>query len=184
MAAESPLGWKFLLWWVLATNAAWFPGIALGTLVVRGLGEKLAAEVGPVFSGAIVATITATVASMFFGVTQWLVLRRYVPRSGRWVAATVLGWSVGIFVASVLAGTFIPEVEGFRLFVSMAFVAGAAGGWSQWMVIRSHFQGAAWWIPISAVGWAIQFPGALPGLGLMWLSRRTKPQIETGLAEL
>ena len=30
MAAQSPLGWKFWLWWVIATNAGWFPGIALG----------------------------------------------------------------------------------------------------------------------------------------------------------
>ncbi len=175
MAAQSPLGWRFWSWWVIATNAGWFPGIALGTLVGRGLGDNVAAEFGPVFSGAIVATVTATVASMFFGVMQWLVLRRHVPRSGGWVAATVLGWSVGIFVASVLAGTFIPEVKGFRLFVLMAFLAGAVVGWPQWMVIRSHFQRAEWWIPISAVGWAIQFPGALPGLGLMWLSRQTKP---------
>ena len=141
----------------------------------RGLADKVTAEVGPVFDGAIVATVTAGVASTFFGVMQSLVLRRHVPRTGGWVAATFLGWSVGIFVASVLAGTFIPEVQGFRLFVFMAFVAGAVVGWPQWMVIRSHFRRAGWWIPISAVGWAIQFPGALTGLGLMWLSRQTKP---------
>ena len=175
MAAHSRLGWKFWLWWVIATNAGWFPGIALGTLMGRGLADKVTAEVGPVFDGAIVATVTAGVASTLFGVMQSLVLRRHVPRTGGWVAATFLGWSVGIFVASVLAGTFIPEVQGFRLFVFMAFVAGAVVGWPQWMVIRSHFRRAGWWIPISAVGWAIQFPGALTGLGLMWLSRQTKP---------
>jgi len=175
VAAHSRLGWKFWLWWVIATNAGWFPGIALGTLMGRGLGDKVTAEVGPVFGSAIVATVTAGVTSTFFGVRQSLVLRRHVPRTGGWVAATFLGWSVGIFVASVLAGTFIPEVQGFRLFVFMAFVAGAVVGWPQWMVIRSHFRRAGWWIPISAVGWAIQFPGALTGLGLMWLSRQTKP---------
>ncbi len=56
MASQSRLGWKFWLWWVIATNAGWFPGIALGTLMGRVLADKVTAEVGPVFGGAIVET--------------------------------------------------------------------------------------------------------------------------------
>lgn len=56
----------------------------------------------------------------------------------KWVLASTLGW-----VAAVLLPT------------NIAFTFGAAIGAAQWVILRSLFRQAGWWIVGSTVGWAL-----------------------------
>src|SRR5512143_3297428 len=71
-------------WWVAATAAGWFLGVALAT--VPGLLHWTSP-----FS-----TLDAALFVMGFsiGLLQWLLLRRRVPRAGWWIAANIAGWGL------------------------------------------------------------------------------------------
>jgi hypothetical protein len=56
----------------------------------------------------------------------------------KWVLASTLGW---------VAGVLLP--------ITGTFAVGATVGIAQWVVLRPIFKGAGWWIPASALGWAI-----------------------------
>lgn len=94
--------------WIVATAAgaalAWAIGMSLGTLV--GVEEE------PPFAVVIVlAALLGGGLGALLGAGQWLVLRRHVRRSGRWVLANALGWTAGMVVAfggSALVGEGVP----------------------------------------------------------------------------
>lgn len=56
----------------------------------------------------------------------------------KWVLASTLGW---------VAGVLLP--------VTGAFPVGTTVGIAQWLVLRPIFKQAGWWIPASALGWAL-----------------------------
>lgn len=154
------LGWRFWLLWVLSTAI----GFALGA------GE----------SGVAVAKINSLGAltwSLFLvgigpGVTQWLVLRRRIPRAGWWILATAGGLVlvIGIIaVVSMLAfGSILeqnrinmPDSIPVAILMFEVLLLGAGIGALQWLILRQHFPQAYWWIAVSAIGWSV---GLITGL--------------------
>jgi hypothetical protein len=85
------------------------------------------------------------------GIMQWLVLRRYVARSGGWVLATAVGYTL-----AVIATAWIFDLPYSNLavagMVAFATVAGIAGGIFQWFVLRRHVAHAGWWMLASTLG--------------------------------
>ena len=137
------------------------------------------------------------------GIVQWFVLRRYVARSGGWVLATAVGYTLAT-VAAALIFSFPysdPAVAGM---VAFGTVAGVAGGILQWLVLRQQVARAGWWVLASilglVVGMGIGGPvarslgqagrvieptivfgflfgvgvGGIPGAVLVWLLRQSK----------
>jgi hypothetical protein len=83
--------------WILATAVAagfaWFVG--MGGAAVLGSGAApgvLLVALVPAWSVALVG----------MGFLQWRVLRRTVPRSGRWVPVTTGAWLVGVLIPAVV----------------------------------------------------------------------------------
>ena len=68
------VGWRFWLLWVAATNAGFFPGIFVGLR----LGDNVAHALG----GPMDSAVTGVGTGASVGITQWLVLRAQVARSG------------------------------------------------------------------------------------------------------
>ena len=74
--------WRFFLWWMLT-----FLGFPLGGLLALVL-------VGSV-EGAASGALAGALAGAVIGLTQWLVLRRYMRVGPEWILATALGVAHG-----------------------------------------------------------------------------------------
>ena len=124
------------------------------------------------------------------GLLQYLLLRRYLPRIGWWIAATALGWLLGISVAYLGYAIWPVALNANSTWAAeIVFVSvGAAMGLVQWLVLRRRVPRAGWWVLASALGWGLVRPvageaftsllelliiGAVPavvtGLALWWL---------------
>jgi hypothetical protein len=120
------------------------------------------------------------------GLLQYLLLRHYLPRIGRWIAATALGCLLGIAV--VYLGYAIWPVALNANSVWSSMLIGAVTGLAQWLVLRRWVPRAGWWVLASVLGWGLvrliagevftsllelliigAVPAAVTGLALWWL---------------
>jgi hypothetical protein len=111
--------------WVLATAAAaafaWFVGMGGAALLgATGAPALLVVALVPAWAAALLA----------MGLAQWWVLRRTVPRSGRWVPVTAAAWSAGVMVP-VAALSSVPN--GWP--IAAHVVAGVAGAVAMGLVV-------------------------------------------------
>ncbi|MGY1736010.1 hypothetical protein [Geodermatophilus sp. SYSU D00684] len=85
--------------WTVRTAAAavvaWFLGTAPGTWASGVLDLPLAVQVP-------LALVAAALLLTVIGAAQWTVLRRHVPRAGRWIGCTALAWLAGLLVFTAL----------------------------------------------------------------------------------
>jgi hypothetical protein len=185
----SRIGWRFWIYWMLATIA----GAAAYMIAVVPLSAIMAATPRSAEMPVVLAigALGTALLGAFLGLGQWLVLRRYLPRSGGWIVATLFGYSIPLSSGMVYAGG--PPALGP---VVMGLEFGLGLGVLQWLVLRTRVYQAGWWIPISIAGWALAFsltgvvylsgiyiepmdllfalliPVAVTGAGLVWLLRR------------
>jgi len=148
-------GWRFWVVWVVATNLAFFPGLAVGRVLAQPLSEPLA-------SGVVGLSFAVPV-----GLLQWLVLRRHFASSGAWGLATCAGWALGGFLGAAALLRLAPGVApgGLAWVLAVGCFGGAVVGLGQLPFIRrTHPRIAPWWVLVSAVAWGILFPGAVTGL--------------------
>jgi len=98
-----------------------------------------------------------------------------VPGSlGPWWWATLIGWSTGVGIARLLIETTSAGLPAIADTVAVAAIAGCVVGVPQAWVLSRRCSGWFWWPAISCVGWTALFPGALPGVGLVWLARSAR----------
>ena len=188
-------GWMFWLWWILASIG----GAVVFLIVIFPL-TILFAQIAPdksapppVVLSLVFSAITSGVMGAFFGLGQWLVLRRALPAMGGWVLATAIGYVVVLGLDPLIQFDALPELGGAFAFLMFGVVLGVA----QWLVLRGRVDQAGWWIAISIAGWALAFlligaaylsglyvepfdmlaaflvPTIVTGGGMLWLLRRT-----------
>jgi hypothetical protein len=150
VAERSHAGWRFWLLFVIMTNVGFFSGLGL---------EKL-----------LFGYVNVYIAITFSGIGQSWVLSRHFPEWGQWAIASAAGWLVGGLLSARILAILIPDISfTLNLFV-FPLIAGAVMGVPQWLVLRRYLpQVGWWWILISAVGPAIQFPGMVMGAAIVWL---------------
>jgi hypothetical protein len=91
------------------------------------------------------------------GVSQWLVLSRYLAIGPFWAVFSALGWSVWSVV----------QAEQMSPYLGWSAV-GLAVGILQWFILARVRRRAFWWIPANIVGWLIAGSvGWVVGLGLL-----------------
>ncbi len=194
----SSIGWRFWVYWMLATiaGAAIF---ILATMPLNAIGAASQPEVGATGPRGVelpamlaIGALGTALMGTLFGLGQWLVLRKYLPRTGWWVLATLVGYSIPLSSGMLYAGG--PSELG-PVFMGLEF--GIALGVLQWLVLRNRVYQAGWWIPITLAGWVLAFaltgavylsgmyiepmdmlfaflvPVAVAGAGMAWLLRRT-----------
>ena len=103
-------------WWVLATSV----GVAV-TLVV-GVSDR---EIGW-FDLGLLARLAVLVVPL--GISQWLVLRRQIPRAGWWMLATIVGVTVTFAVVGAVDGPLGLTVGWVVGYTVGGTVGGAVGG--------------------------------------------------------
>jgi hypothetical protein len=148
---DSSTGWRLWLAWMLMST--------IGVAAVFVLTSAVAMLVGAVLCGGAEDKVPfVPFVGFSFGIMQWLVLRRHIPRAGWWVLTSTAGWIAGLGVPAVVfkvvegiaPGAIEPEVFAVAFFVAV----GTAVGMLQWLVLRRHAPQAGWWVLASIVGWA------------------------------
>ena len=122
------------------------------------------------------------------GWAQWLLLRRYLPRAGRWFAATALGLGLGGIIVAVFRVADIFGMEArFARFALVFLAIGLVLGLLQWFFLRRSLRHAAWLVPVNLlaaasllpirmpVDWTfslVLLPGVISGLGIWMILQR------------
>jgi len=116
--------------WVLATTAVaaggWFVGMLMPILFGGDDTSAPPPRIGVVTYLALAAAMGLVVGALF-GLAQWTVLRRHVPRSAGWIGANALGWALGLpwaYAAGRVGGVAIALLGGIAMGVSMAVPTG------------------------------------------------------------
>ena len=155
MAAERACaGSKSWLWiqWVLA-SAGGFTLVWLATSILLEVHVK----------DPLVMVCAAAIAGAVSGAVQWLVLRQQVAGVGWQAPSIIVGWMAA---TAISMNTMIPPHQvDFALVLLEAVVrgpvAGVVLGLAQWLVLRRQASSTGWWVPASAVGYAIGLPIAI-----------------------
>ena len=111
------------------------------------------------------------------GIFQYLLLRRYLPRIGWWITATILGWCLGFIGSRVLYRTLYGTLDASAIWfeILMTALAGGMMGSAQWLVLRQRIPQAAWWVLANMLSWVLVGWGAatfsnrmvIPAVGIM-----------------
>jgi hypothetical protein len=193
-ADQRDIGIGFWLRWVIASFLGFAVGGMIGGFIMFAFHGELwrlgFAFFGPIFGAA-------------GGIVQWFVLRQYIARSGGWVLATAVSYTLATVAAPLIFSLPYsdPAVAGM---VTFAAVAGIVGGILQWLVLRRKIPHAGWWMLASILGlvlgmgiggpvamtlgqagreleatvvFGILFGvgvGAIPGAALVWLLKHPK----------
>lgn len=91
---------------------------------------------------------------LIMGLLQYWLLRRYLPRMGWWVLATVGGWVIGLLLIFISSWLQIWSIESFDL--DLAFIVmGLSIGTGQWLLLRRRLSRSGWWVGANIVGWGL-----------------------------
>jgi hypothetical protein len=122
---------------------------------------------------------------LLIGTLQYGLLRRYLPRMGWWVAATILGMlliPVVGYTSTLLPGRLLNGNSNWSVFVMIALMAGLLS-FMQWLVLRRRVPRAIWWIPATIAGWvAVRLVSGEGTVGPLDIAHLTiLPAIVTGI---
>ena len=108
-------GWKTWFLWLAVSIVGFAGGIGAGFALYNWVGE----------------TIAMVAFGVVFGIMQWLVLRKFIPRSAWWILANALGIPLGFVISN-----FVLSIKpwGGMLYVDRALGMGVFGlviGWQK-----------------------------------------------------
>lgn len=102
------------------------------------------------------------------GLSQWLLLRRWLTRSVDWISNGGAGWAVGyalgLVIIRALGGSLVGTAVGYLLF-------GAIVAALQWPVLRREIPNPVPWVIGSMAGWALGAWLAQAAVGLLFDGR-------------
>jgi hypothetical protein len=154
IANEKPR-WSFYFGWVvLNAVAVIFAGTLAWTItfqVVKLVGGTI--QVGGesritedfLFMYVLLPTI-----GLLTGILQYILLRRYIPHMGWWIAATLLGWLMPFIMRALL----VPRGGTFLIMVGMLLI-GVTVALPQWWMLRQRVRHASWWLLACGLGWCL-----------------------------
>ena len=133
-------------WWIAATAVGRAIGWSLALTTGWMWSELIVGSTGTDSAGILGIDVGGVVGGSIVGLSQWLVLRRWVARAWWWIAATAVAGAAGL---------------GLSQYVAQAAAAGAVSG------------GVAW---VTAVGVAAAGVGAVTGVVLVLLFAQARAQ--------
>jgi hypothetical protein len=163
------------LWeqWLTATVTSEMIGLAI-IVIISTLSRNL--QVNPYGLLALLGAIEGIV----LGLSQWIVLRRYIRHAGWWILATLVGamiaWFSGLFVSTVLAITIAasPPTQQVSILLKGIIIQGTGVGvilgYAQWLVLQSHIRHQIWrkavrWLFANVAAWVLALLIAFIGVG-------------------
>jgi len=94
---------------------------------------------------------------LFLGGVQWAILRRYLPRAGRWLLATAAGWLGGfaaIYLLAILGRRYpqtLPQEWQLELILPLL---GLCVSIAQWLALRHDVRRAGWLVLANVIAFA------------------------------
>lgn len=119
-------GWEFGRNTLMIAAAAWLLGMLPSTLMTGASGATSAGEPA-LWTVLAISSAGGAFAGSLMGTAQWLALRKAVPRAGRWVYASAVGWAIGLPL-DVLAGTLPEAGDAWALSVALGAGLGLVAG--------------------------------------------------------
>ena len=118
--------------------------------------------------------VSLAFAGLLTAVLQWLVLRLWLQKAGRWLWLSTGGWLAGLALALLLLWLgslfsnygnwiLIADISGATTMLRLSFgfivglAVGTATGVAQWVILRQQSATAKWWLPTSIIGWSVAF---------------------------
>jgi hypothetical protein len=156
----------FALYFVITRAIIYFAGDFIYVNGVRHISEDY-----------LLVYIFVPAIGLLTGSLQYGLLRRYLPRMGWWMPATLLGYALGLLLTLLLrealisSGTAAAFYQSSAQNVSFVFL-GLSIGMAQWLLLRRRLPRAGWWIVANVVGWgllALIIGGMLGLFGIMAL---------------
>jgi hypothetical protein len=150
--------WFFYLLWILSTllciPIAFFLDLIIMRIVILFVGDYIYVDgVRHITEDYLGIYTFIPIVGLLTGVLQYWLLRRYLPHMGWWVAATIGGWLLGVFLS------LIPSWLNWTnpLFnLDLAFIVmGLSIGVVQWLLLRRRLPRAGWWIGANVAGWGL-----------------------------
>ena len=157
--------WYFYPGWVgvsiLAFPLTWVAYFLIIGLVTRWVGDIIYVNgVRHITEDYLFSYIFFPTLCLISGILQYGLLRRYVPKMGGWVLATMAGCLLSFAMLAFVFRVF----EAPLYFWNGAFVFAAIGGiigLSQWVFLRRRIPRSGWWVLASILGWGLAVLGSL-----------------------
>jgi hypothetical protein len=145
--------------WILLTTlcipAAFVLDLAVLRLIIDSVGDYIYVDgVRRITEDYLGVPIFMPIAGLLTGVLQYALLRRYLPRMGWWVPATLVGWSLGYLLIAIpgRVGWTDALLKNIDL---MFLVMGLSIGLAQWLLLRGRLPLAGGWIAANILGWGL-----------------------------
>lgn len=162
IAEREKAGWRFLLFWLIASNLGFMLGVLIEMLVVQRPTLYLAVPLS--------------------AVGQAYVLNRHISIYLPWAVGTAIFWIIGLLIGNMVIDIMIDPTGSVQLLIFLAassLFGGAFAGFPQWLFAKDWLpQVGLWWIVFSAIGYALLVPGLVSGLALMYFLTLDKIPME------
>jgi hypothetical protein len=159
---------EFQLWleWTLATAGGMLFGFLLAIPLVNFLDLGFSRVLVPLVAG------------IFIGLSQWMVLRRYLTIHSDWIlaggAAWAAGYALGLLIVQNLSSTVIGEFIAYVLFGAIVAVV-------QWQMLRREIPSLGTWVVINSLGWATGLSASQIVLNLFFNQLVNEPAASTSI---
>jgi len=157
--------WFFYPGWIgvsiLAFPLAWFAYFLVIGLITGWVGDTIYVNgTRHITEDYLFLYIFFPTVCLISGILQYGLLRRYVPKMGGWVLASMAGCLLAFAMMFLLQRVFTAAL--FLWNGALAFAAiGGMIGLSQWVFLRRRIPKAGWWVPASMLGWGLAVLGSL-----------------------
>ena len=152
-------GWGFYPIWVLLTTIsipiAFILDLIILRVITRFVGDFIYVNGVRHITEDYLSTYTfVPIVGLLIGVFQYGLLRRYLPRMGWWVMATIGGWIMGLLLIFIPSWLQIWSIESFKL--DLAFIImGFSIGVGQWLLLRKRLSRSGLWVWANIIGWGL-----------------------------
>ncbi|MGD8404015.1 MAG: hypothetical protein PVJ21_10165 [Anaerolineales bacterium] len=152
-------GWVFYPTWILLTTIsipiAFIFDLIVLKVITRFVGDFIYVNgVRHITEDYLLTYTFVPIVGLLIGVFQYGLLRRYLPRIGWWILATVAGWVMGLLLIFAANWLQIWSIESFGL--DLAFIImGLSIGTGQWLLLRKRLSRSGLWVGANFIGWGL-----------------------------
>jgi len=91
------------------------------------------------------------IVGLFVGTAQWLVLRKVIPLSKKWIPYSGIGVALGLLIGALIIGTGIEHSE----IIFRGAITGISLGFMQWLLLKQHVRLSGVWIIVLPLFWSL-----------------------------